>query len=1290
MDIERWRQLSELFRAVVGRPLDERRVLLNRACPGDRALASEVEQLIRAHEDASELLSGFTRSSSTPSVAPARPGNAVQDFPGTERFAVRRMLGTGGMGVVYEVHDRVRDETVALKTLLRTDATDIYRLKREFRSLAGAAHRNLISLYELFVEGPLCFFTMELVHGVSFVDYVRAGSRRIDRLRWVLPQLVEGLTALHRHGQLHRDVKPSNVLVTADGRVVILDFGLVTPRRPEDGGDRVSIAGTPAYMAPEQMLGAAVSEASDWYSVGVMTYEALTGELPIPASTLDLIEAKTTSDPPSPRDVAPDVPEDLSAMCVGLLCRDPELRLSGQQALHRLSDDARSTRADTADEPAAEETVFVGRVDQLQLLHRAFETISRGRTAAIFVHGPSGIGKSALVRRFLDEVRTRADEPLVLKGRCYEHESVPYRALDGVIDNLSQYLAMLTRSGARELMPRHLGALSRLFPVLMRVDIIADATRHAQESPDPSILRRHAVSALRELLARIADRRSVILAIDDLHWSDADSIALLDELLRPPESPALLLVACFRSEETAVKPFLQALIDRCGSQSTTALALGAMTDRESAELVASLIPASLAVNLEERLRIVREGAGNPFFLEQLTRDLAITRVGPHQGYTVADMLGGRLRMLPAGARAFVETLAICGRPMPPRLVHEASGLTGDERPLVAFLRAAHLVRSSGSAERIELYHDRIREALVSEVPADEARRIHEVMARTLVSRGIDDPQGLFEHYRGAGDHDRAASQAERAATQANAVLAFDRAAMFYRHALTMAPQAAVSHEWRKALATALANAGRPPDAAEAFLDAAAHADAADRIELLRRGAEQFLIGGHIDRGMTVIRAVLSAADVRLRRRRRAVLASLMVRRARLRWRGLGFVERPMDRIEPPQLLRIDTCWSVLTGLALADTARSAEVSARHVLLALDAGEPYRIARALAMEGAFVSIGGGRSARRAAALIQRSRAIAETEDNPHAIALSTLMAGAAAIATGHWNKAGSLGEEALQILRDRCVGVTWELSLAHIVSLWALMYLGEMRELSRRLPPLLDSARAYGNLSLATELCTRMNLFWLAADRPDEGDRQLRASMDQWSQLGFHRQHYSATLARIQTELYRGNADLAWRLVTERESQLRSSLLLHMQVIRIEDSYLRGRCAVALAPAARSTASAARLVAVARREAQRIANENMAWASPLADLLQAAAAYRERNVVKASERLAEAVHGFDLADMHLYAAVARRRLGALLGGGRGEDLAHRADEWMTAQAIRNPRSMTRMLAPGFDDLDLLPL
>src|SRR5215471_14094468 len=169
------------------------------------------------------------------------------------------------MGVVYEALDRERNVQVALKTLTTIEPDAILRFKQEFRALADLSHPNLVSLGELHEEQGSWFFTMELVRGVDFLTWVRGGfqgaydataklaspKRRYDetRLRAALAQLASGLATLHAANKVHRDVKPSNVLVTGEGRVVILDFGLVSE---VDAAAESLVAGTLAFMAPEQ------------------------------------------------------------------------------------------------------------------------------------------------------------------------------------------------------------------------------------------------------------------------------------------------------------------------------------------------------------------------------------------------------------------------------------------------------------------------------------------------------------------------------------------------------------------------------------------------------------------------------------------------------------------------------------------------------------------------------------------------------------------------------------------------------------------------------------------------------------------------------------------------------------------------------------------------------------------------------------------------------------------------------------------------------------------------------
>ncbi len=1257
------------------------------------------------------------------------------------------------MGVVYEAYDADSDKLVALKTLVRADASAIYRFKREFRSLSDVAHPNLVSLYEMVAEGDYWFFTMELVEGTNFLEYVTdsvvAGSARdnhnyptdesidgntqdvrvdtaeiespvvgaadptetldladidswggsgilaatliplsvnLDRLRAALRQLAEGVLALHEMGKLHRDIKPPNVLVTKEGRVVILDFGLITEVEPDANSNSLHVAGTPAYMSPEQGAGHPITEASDWYSVGVMLYEALTGRLPFTGQFIEVLVNKQKYEPPPPSEIVAGIPEDLDKLCRDLLRRPPAERPSGRDILERLGGVQLSDSVAVLTQAApAREPNFVGRERQLDALTDSFLATRLGRTVSVYVHGNSGMGKTALVRHFLDELQRR-EEAVVVAGRCYERESVPYKALDGVIDSLSRYLMSLSRAKADALMPRDVLALSRLFPVMLRVDSIANAPHREQDIPDLLALRRRAFAALREMLARISDRRPLVIYIDDLQWADADSTALLDDLLRPPNPPPLLLVASFRSEEIDQKPFLRKLLGQTGTDACREILVEPLTKDEARRLAYSLLPADMPGAGQFVESIVRESGGSPFFVEQLTRYALTAERAATTGITLAQMLDAGIRQLPTGARELLELLAVAGRPVDAEVAYQAAGLTGDERSLVTALRASHFLRSSGSVQRIELYHDRIRETISGMLDPDTVRRIHGSLVGALESRGYDDPESLFEHYLGAGDKQRAARQAVLAARKADSVLAFDRAALYYRRALDLSPEAATNPvELEARLGDALANAGRPAQAARIYLAAARHSDAKKALEFQRRAAAQLLMGGHIDEGLDVIRTVLAALGLKLAAGPKRALLSLLVRRAQLLARGFKFTERDASQIPEDRLLKIDTCWAVAAGLAMVDNIRGADFQTRHLLLALQAGEPYRIARAMAFEAGFAASPGGPTRNRAARVLKAAEALARKVDHPHATGLVHFTAGVAAYLTGEWKRAVELSERAAEILRDQCTGVVWELSSAQRMMLSSLMYLGELEEISYKLPALLAAAKEQGNLYAATDLRVRLNIMWLAADDPNGARQEVIESLQAWSQEGFHLQHYNAFAALTQIELYTGDGLVAWKHITSQWPVIRKSMLLRIQILRIEAMYLQARSALAVATIAstsRMRIDKAERVAEAERYARLIERERMDWSDPLVSLLRAGVASVKGDDRLAASLLSSAADAFKAADMKLYWATAQRRLGQLLGGDEGGKLVAEAESWMLKQKIKNPALITRMLAPGF--------
>src|SRR5256714_4191912 len=841
------------------------------------------------------------------------------------------------------------DKVVALKTLTRAEAAHIYRFKREFRSLADVSHPNLVTLYELMSDGDDWFFTMELVKGVTFINYVRPdtiGSPATDvdntlpvprehsiksaeseadteifdsssfsfeemerpielddesltaanylldenRLRSALRQLAEGVNRLHEMGKLHRDLKPSNVLVTEDGRVVILDFGLVEDINPEL--HETLLAGTPDYMSPEQGAQTAISKASDWYSVGVILYQALTGRLPFRGKFFEVMLRKQTRDPIQPREINPQVPRDLNDFCTRLLRRDADTRPAGREIVRALG--IPSSSATTL--PSISAGSFIGRERQIAELHDAFRATREGQTVVVYVHGNSGMGKSTLVRIFLDQLKERTRNAVVLQGRCYERESVPYKALDGVVDSLSKYLASLRRAKAESLMPRNRAALARVFPVMLQVDAIFDARSAQPETIDPFTLRRQAFAALRELLGNIAKQKPLVIYIDDLQWADADSTFLLEDLLRPPDAPPLLMVAGFRSEDLDEKPFLKQLLLQTGTETYRELFIGPLGGGEARELTRSLFAAAKVSGEPFIESIVHEAAGNPFLLEQLTHYGMVNERAASAGMSLPMMLDERMNQLPSGARQLVNVLAVARRPVDEAVAVKAAGVVGDPLALLGALRAAQFIRSGGTQYGIEVYHDRIGETIGSLLDDSERRQIHRRLAQTIEARGVDDPESLYEDYLGAGETDRAAGHAEAAAQKAASALAFDRAALYFRRALELKPDAPNVVDLKIGLGDALANAGRPAETAREILKAAKATSARHALELRQRAGAQLLTGGHIEEGLKVFRVVLESAGFRLAKGPRRALLSLVLRRLLIKLRGLRFAERPASEI----------------------------------------------------------------------------------------------------------------------------------------------------------------------------------------------------------------------------------------------------------------------------------------------------------------------------------------------------------------------------------------------------------
>jgi hypothetical protein len=1209
------------------------------------------------------------------------PSAEPLEFRGTEHFQVQRKLGMGGMGVVYQAYDLERSTVVALKVLRRVDAKSLALFKKEFRAVAEVVHPNLVRLGELYCEDGQWFFTMELVAGQDILSYVRRDASGCDeaRLRHVLPQLAAGVSALHRAKLVHRDLKPSNILVTPEHRVVVLDFGLVANIR-EGTEDETGTYGTVTYMAPEQAAAKPVGPAADWYSVGVVLYQALTGTAPFTGSPIEVLMAKAKEVAPAPRDLDRGLPEDLSDICAWLLMADPRARPTGEVLLGKLGVALPSASFGpsfgSGDAPFVTHPPFVGRHRELAFVDDAYRH-SATQAVTVLVHGASGLGKSALVKEFLHRLKEKTPSLMVLEGRCYERESVPYKAFDGIVEALSRRLAKLDPVDSALLLPRDVPILARLFPAVRRIPAVARAT--PLSVLDPHEQRTRAFRALRDLLARLCETHRIVLAIDDFQWADADSATLLGELLYPGHAPPLFVLITVRSPASTNVEAIHLLGD------VRHLELPSLSSEESQEL-ATLLLGHVAQGESHAATLAREAAGHPLYLQELARYVGEAGALSPRAVLLDEALWARVVQLEAPARTLLELLAVAGSPLPQDTAAQAASMDLMELSRwAALLRTAQLVRGSGTqkSDVVEPYHDRVREAVLAHLPDDVSRRHHTRLAEVLEAKGAGDvdPQALVRHLVAMGAPLRAAALAQRAAALAAHALAFDQAARLYRTALELGPcDPAEVRAIREELGDALANAGRGGEAAEAYLLAAQGAEDALAQDLKRRAAHQLLLAGHIDEGLAATRTALAAVGLRMPETRLATFLSLLWARTTLRLRGIRYRARDESQVPVAVLRRIDTCWSTSLGMAFLNPVRGSAFQTQHMLLALRSGEPYRIARSLAAEAAYTVTAGPHMRRRADALAAKAEALAQELGHPHALGFCGVAAGLRAMALGEFRECRVHVDRAEALLRERCTGVTWEIDTAHDLAVTSLVYLGDMAELRRRVPRYLRDAEEHGDLYAATNSCVGdSTMAWLAADDPEGGRKEAQRGLERYSQEAEIIQGYAAMLSHVQLDLYEGKGQEALEKCAVHFPRLRRALLLYVQIVRVAATNLRTSAALLAGLQSKGQAQT-RLLAAAETDARRLAKENVPWAVALGTLHRAGVLAARGHEVPAIETYADAARHLSAADLALHSAAARWRRGQLVGGDEGHALVSEARTWMEAHGVNNPSRMAGLLAP----------
>ncbi|MGM0556282.1 MAG: serine/threonine-protein kinase PknK [Myxococcota bacterium] len=806
----------------------------------------------------------------------------MTDEPTTSRYTVVDELGAGGMGAVYLVEDHEWGTVVAQKRILVDDPEYLLLFKREFRAVESLSHPNLVQLYELGEDERGLFFTMEAVDGWDLGSYCRDASLRppeattepagqlgdeshdmvtlaprtqrwsgvdsavwaratldldaeddapreshprtvvdpvvVEKIAWVLPQILDALVFLHSRELVHRDLKPSNVLIERDGTVKLVDFGIAGRVGHFSPGDQPdSPIGTVGFMAPEQIRGRAPVAASDIYALGAMVFELLSGRGVFQGSNRVATMLKhVTDEPPLIEDLVDGVPEPLVDLCRQALKKEPEARPTAAELaelLGRFSEQSESTFREGGE--------LVGREHLCGRLEAFLDTRA---ARALVLTGPTGVGKS----RLLDFAgrRARAQGMWVLHGQGRFRDRIAFNAVDPIVDQLAFELKVGGYSGLEPA----LEVASVAFPVL-------------GEAVSTEVTRVAVFDAITALIDEVSSGRPVVFMVDDLQWADSDSIRLLEHLLAD-DSVDIRLIATLRDDLDA--PDIDKFLD--SNPDVRRMSVPPLDDESVAVLVEQ------RSGVEPSGALVRSCEGRPFLAELAARLLA---AGAHDVDTLeaSDTLSNQLERHAADNRDALALIFAADDWVGPAELADLLGCSvGQLKPDLIRLEHEGILRAGRSAdgtEAVDIYHNSVRRALGRWLDSTEVLTAHIRLAGYLEARSNPPAHRIARHYDAARRIDTAARWARRAAERAESQLAWSLAADMWAMVLRAGPEDADAVERRHA--DALEHAARYAQAAEVWQGIARRAvDDKERRDAVIQQGSAMLAANRVDEGYALI------------------------------------------------------------------------------------------------------------------------------------------------------------------------------------------------------------------------------------------------------------------------------------------------------------------------------------------------------------------------------------------------------------------------------------------------------
>jgi len=744
------------------------------------------------------------------------------------RYRVLSVIGSGGMGILYRAsdeahHDGARNgEIVALKTVkLNLPGTEtsegVERFQREFQLLTQLRHPNLVSVYDFGVTtGGELYFTMEWIEGQN----LEPSRHPLEPAATtpVIVQICRALAYLHARGVIHGDLKPANVLITreAGDQVKIVDFGVALELRSPEVRAR---SYTPGYSAPEVKEQRPVDHRADLYSLGAMWYALLVGEPPtfMPGAGKERLIRFTLEEALKAQDQIPTVIGDVIAR---LLATSPTDRYGSANevvvAVNRVTGSAYQLETRETAESYALRTRFVDREAEMKVLRTLWEQAQSGEGKLVLVGGEAGVGKTRLVEEL--EVQAELEGARVVWGQCVEQGGSAYHSWREALRVLMRYVEAADGAGLE--LERVGPVLAALLPELWERDYMASLAPPADL--DPQAAQQRLNNAIAQVLRAAAGLRPTVIVIEDAHWADGATLALLSFLTRIPGQVGLLVCVTYRSDEIGPE---HPLVSLAGEQ-VQRIPMQTLSPQVTTDLVCSMLGLEqLPPLLTERLQ--RTTGGNAFFVQELIRSLAedgevLQRTV--EGWrvdgkalrearlpeSIRQVVWRRLAQLSEETRQMLGWAAVVGSVFWEKAVAEVGQVAraqvraalreGLEQELVV-----ERDESAFAGEREYLFNNpTVRQVAYESVPQEERRETHGRVAAWLVARSdeeVGEHLGLIgDHLEKAGQVKQAAMYLRQAGEQAAAQFANAEAVGYLGRALGLASQDAPAERYDLLLA----------------------------------------------------------------------------------------------------------------------------------------------------------------------------------------------------------------------------------------------------------------------------------------------------------------------------------------------------------------------------------------------------------------------------------------------------------------------------------------------------------